>query len=47
MAWIVRRFRPDAARRGATGWAKLRVLFVGRINQRKGIKYLLEALAPA
>ena len=37
------RFRPDAARRGGAG-AKLHLLFVGRINQRKGIKYLLEAL---
>ncbi len=37
------RFRPDPGRRSAPG-AKLRLLFVGRINQRKGIKYLLEAL---
>lgn len=37
------RFRPDPARRSAPG-GKLRLLFVGRINQRKGIKYLLEAL---
>ena len=37
------RFRPDVGRRGGPG-SKLHVLFVGRINQRKGIKYLLEAL---
>lgn len=37
------RFRPDPARRSAPG-GKLRLLFVGRINQRKGVKYLLEAL---
>ena len=37
------RFRPDAARRAEPG-AKMRLLFVGRINQRKGIKYLLQAL---
>jgi glycosyltransferase involved in cell wall biosynthesis len=37
------RFIPDARRRAAAG-AKLQLLFVGRINQRKGIKYLLEAL---
>ena len=37
------RFAPDPARRSpSTG--KLRLLFVGRINQRKGIKYLLEAM---
>ena len=37
------RFRPDAARvPGSSG--RLELLFVGRINQRKGIKYLLEAL---
>ena len=37
------RFTPDPARRSPpTG--KLRLLFVGRINQRKGIKYLLEAM---
>lgn len=37
------RFVPDAARRSPPG-SKLQLLFVGRINQRKGIKYLLEAL---
>ncbi len=37
------RFRPDPTRRAAPG-SKLRLLFVGRINQRKGVKYLLEAL---
>jgi glycosyltransferase involved in cell wall biosynthesis len=37
------RFIPDARRRSAPG-SKLQLLFVGRINQRKGIKYLLEAL---
>ena len=37
------RFRPDPSRRHAPG-SKLQLLFVGRINQRKGIKYLLEAL---
>ncbi len=39
----LQRFRPDPARRAPAG-SKLRLLFVGRINQRKGIKYLLEAL---
>jgi glycosyltransferase involved in cell wall biosynthesis len=37
------RFTPDASRRSVPG-SKLELLFVGRINQRKGIKYLLEAL---
>ncbi len=37
------RYQPDRSRRAAPG-AKLRLLFVGRINQRKGVKYLLEAL---
>jgi glycosyltransferase involved in cell wall biosynthesis len=37
------RFRPDAKRK-SRGQGPLRLLFVGRINQRKGIKYLLEAL---
>lgn len=37
------RFKPDAQRRSGPG-SKLELLFVGRINQRKGIKYLLEAL---
>ncbi len=36
-------FQPDGSRRAAPG-TKLRLLFVGRINQRKGVKYLLEAL---
>ena len=39
----LKRFHPDLTRRAPTG-SKLRLLFVGRINQRKGIKYLLEAL---
>ena len=38
------RFIPDLSRRSSTGTGPLRLLFVGRINQRKGIKYLLEAL---
>lgn len=37
------RFTPDRSRERAHR-GKLRLLFVGRINQRKGIKYLLEAL---
>ena len=37
------RFRPDPGRPPTPG-APLQLLFVGRINQRKGIKYLLEAL---
>jgi glycosyltransferase involved in cell wall biosynthesis len=37
------RFTPDASRRSLRG-SKLELLFVGRINQRKGIKYLLEAM---
>ncbi len=37
------RFHPAPALRAAPG-SPLRLLFVGRINQRKGIKYLLEAL---
>lgn len=37
------RFRPDPARRGSPD-QPLQLLFVGRINQRKGIKYLLEAM---
>jgi glycosyltransferase involved in cell wall biosynthesis len=36
------RFHPAASIRSSD--EKLRLLFVGRINQRKGIKYLLEAL---
>ena len=39
------RFRPDPARTAQPATtSKLRLLFVGRINQRKGIKYLLQAL---
>ncbi len=37
------RFTPDLSRRSPSS-GKLRLLFVGRINQRKGIKYLLQAL---
>jgi glycosyltransferase involved in cell wall biosynthesis len=37
------RFSPDPKRR-SSAHSKLQLLFVGRINQRKGIKYLLEAL---
>ncbi len=36
------RFHPPAQVRSTSG--KLKLLFVGRINQRKGVKYLLEAL---
>ncbi len=36
-------FVPDRSREAVPG-SPLRLLFVGRINQRKGIKYLLEAL---
>ncbi|HXE12979.1 MAG TPA: glycosyltransferase family 4 protein [Bryobacteraceae bacterium] len=36
------KFHPAAGRRVENG--PLRLLFVGRINQRKGVKYLLEAL---
>ena len=39
----VTRFKPDASR-SLSPRGKLELLFVGRINQRKGIKYLLEAL---
>ncbi|MGI4854199.1 MAG: glycosyltransferase family 4 protein [Janthinobacterium lividum] len=38
------KFRPDTARSRSTQGA-LKLLFVGRINQRKGIKYLLQAIA--
>ena len=38
------RFRPDVALSGRRRSNKLQLLFVGRINQRKGISYLLEAL---
>jgi glycosyltransferase involved in cell wall biosynthesis len=37
------RFVPSPSRRSPSS-AKLQLLFVGRINQRKGIKYLLEAM---
>ena len=37
------RFCPNPIRRAASG-SKLRLLFVGRINQRKGVKYLIEML---
>jgi glycosyltransferase involved in cell wall biosynthesis len=37
------RFKP-AESRHAAHTAKLKLLFVGRINQRKGVKYLLQAL---
>ncbi len=39
----LQRFCPDPGKR-FTRTARLRLLFVGRINQRKGIKYLVEAL---
>ncbi|MGI4830220.1 MAG: glycosyltransferase family 4 protein [Janthinobacterium lividum] len=38
------RFQPDEHRSAPVAGARLQLLFVGRINQRKGIKYLLEAL---
>jgi glycosyltransferase involved in cell wall biosynthesis len=38
----LRRFTPRARNRSSAG--PLRLLFVGTINQRKGIKYLVEAL---
>ena len=38
------RFFPGDASNGSRSSEKLHLLFVGRINQRKGIKYLLEAL---
>lgn len=37
------RFKPDATKH-QTRTPRLRLLFVGRINQRKGVKYLLDAL---
>jgi len=40
----LQRFSPAAASERSTAPGKLRLLFVGIINQRKGIKYLLEAL---
>jgi glycosyltransferase involved in cell wall biosynthesis len=41
----IERFRPCPERRAQPGMCRrLRLLFVGTINQRKGIKYLLEAL---
>ena len=39
-----RRFRPCTTRGGRLTTGPLRLLFVGTITQRKGIKYLLEAL---
>ena len=39
----LKRFCPDPGK-SSKPEAKLRLLFVGRINQRKGIKYLIEAL---
>ncbi len=38
------RFQPGPPRPAPTAASKLQLLFVGRINQRKGVKYLLEAL---
>ncbi len=38
------RFTPGPHSLSDTGHSRLNLLFVGRINQRKGIKYLLEAL---
>lgn len=38
------RFRPCPKRRAQRGEGRLRLLFVGTINQRKGIKYLLDAV---
>ncbi len=40
----LQRFRPADNSQARAGGDFLRLLFVGRINQRKGIKYLLEAL---
>lgn len=40
----LQRFQPAERLTSAAGRSKLRLLFVGRINQRKGVKYLLEAL---
>ena len=40
----LQRFRPDLQRTAPEPGTKLQLLFVGRINQRKGVKYLLEAL---
>ncbi|MGI4755218.1 MAG: glycosyltransferase family 4 protein [Janthinobacterium lividum] len=40
----LQRFHPDLQRERSVS-APLKLLFVGRINQRKGIKYLLQALA--
>ncbi len=39
----LKRFKPSSNKR-ATRTSRLHLLFVGRINQRKGVKYLLEAL---
>ena len=40
----LQRFRPDPERQPQAPGSRLRLLFVGRINQRKGVKYLLDAL---
>lgn len=40
----LQRFRPDPGRSAPPPESKLQLLFVGRINQRKGVKYLLQAL---
>ena len=40
----LQRFHPAPDRAAPVPGSKLRLLFVGRINQRKGVKYLLEAL---
>ncbi len=40
----LQKFHPDMQRTRSTS-GPLKLLFVGRINQRKGIKYLLQALA--
>ncbi len=40
----LQRFHPAHLRSATLPGSKLQLLFVGRINQRKGVKYLLEAL---
>lgn len=40
----LQKFEPGSVRQRSTA-APLKLLFVGRINQRKGIKYLLQAIA--